>query len=157
MAAATRRAPAPTSAAGWGACVIRGAHPHPHPRRGRVCAIRGAHSTLATPRLHWFQHCPLNSSRLLQPLGFSNLWAGLLHLQDLLFTIMAPQDIWKWVSLPLEHLHVFSFKQTNVIVYFFKQLTKNGKGRQIHERNNKGKIKENRLKTFSGQLHTFFR
>lgn len=84
--------------------------------------------------LHLIQHFPLNSSRLLQP---HYLWVGLLHLQESLFTITAPQDIWKWVSLPLEHLNA-SLKQRNVIVYFFKQLTKNGKGRRIHERNSKG-------------------
>lgn len=90
--------------------------------------------------LHLIQHFPLNSSRLLQP---HYLWVGLLHLQEPLFTTTAPQDIWKWVSIPLE--------QRNVIVYFFKQLTKNGKGRWIHERNNKGN-KENRLKTLGAQL-----
>lgn len=74
--------------------------------------------------LRWFQHSPLNSLRRLQP---HYLWVGLLHLQEALFTTVAPQDIWKWVSLPLEHLNVFFKKQRNVTVYFLKQLTKNGK------------------------------
>lgn len=103
----TSRSPAPASAGGRGACEVR----EPHPARPPL-------------PLRPFQPSPLNSLRRLQP---HYLWVGLLHLQEALFTTVAPQDIWKWVSLPLEHLNVFLKKQRNVTVYFLKQLTKNGK------------------------------